>query len=97
MNLLQWIKQNNIVTQQTGMPIEIRAVRGLDTGGASGNGRVVCYKKDPEIIKMHVPMPHRFLPVWQRSPLVYDIPGIFRVGGLEIRRPATVRYVDGVC
>lgn len=96
MNLLQWLKQNNIVSAQTGAPIEIRAVRGLDTAGASGNGRIVCYKKDPEVIKMHVPMPHRFLPVWQRSPLVYDIPGIFRVGGLEIRRPQTVRYIDGV-
>jgi hypothetical protein len=97
MNILQWIKQNNIVTQQTGQQIEIRAVRGLDTGGVSGNGRIVAYKRDPEIIKMHVPMPHRFLPVWQRGPLVYDVPGIFRVGGLEIRRPATMRYVDGVC
>jgi hypothetical protein len=97
MNLLEWLMKNNIYTQQTGAALTVRAVRGLDTAGASGNGRVVAYRKDPEIIKMHVPMPHRFLPVWQRGPLVYDVPGIFRVGGLEIRRPGACRYVDGVC
>ena len=96
MNLLEWLKKNNIYTQQTGGELIVRAVRGLDTAGANGNGRIVAYRKDPEIIKMHVPMPHRFLPVWQRGPLVYDVPGIFRVGGLEIRRPMAMRYVDGV-
>jgi hypothetical protein len=96
MNLLQWLKANNIYTQTTGGELMIRAVRGLDTAGAAGNGRIVAYSKDPEIIKMHVPMPHRFLPVWQRSPLVYDIPGIFRLGGMELRRPGAMRYVDGV-
>jgi hypothetical protein len=58
---------------------------------------MIAYRKDPEIIKIHVPMPHRFLPVWQRGPLVYDVPGIFRTGGLEIRRPGAMRYVDGIC
>jgi hypothetical protein len=79
------------------MALTVRAVRGLDTAGAAGNGRVIAYRKDPDIIRMHIPMPHRFLPIWQRGPLVYDIPGIFRVGGLEIRRPAAMRYIDGVC
>jgi hypothetical protein len=96
MNLMAWLKANNIYTQQTGGELMIRAVRGLDTAGATGNGRIVAYSKDPEIIKMHVPMPHRFLPVWQRGPLTYDVPGIFRVGGLELRRPGAMRYVDGV-
>jgi hypothetical protein len=97
MNLLEWLMKNNIYTQQTGGALTVRAVRGLDTAGASGGGRMVAYRKDPEIIKMHVPMPHRFLPVWQRGPLVYDVPGIFRTGGVEIRRPAAIRYVDGIC
>jgi hypothetical protein len=39
---------------------------------------------------------HRFLPIWQTGPMVYDIPGIFRLGGVEIRRPAAVRYLDGI-
>jgi hypothetical protein len=41
-------------------------------------------------------MTHRFLPVWQTGPLVFDVPGIFRFAGVEIRRPKSVRYVDGI-
>jgi hypothetical protein len=97
MNVYDWLLKNNIYTQQTGQPLTVRAVRGLDTAGTAGGGRIIAYRKDPEIIKVHVPMPHRFLPVWQRGPLVYDVPGVFRTGGLEIRRPGAIRYVDGVC
>jgi len=96
MNLMEWVAKNNIYTQQTGGALTIRGVRGLDTAGASGNGRMIAYRKDPEILKMHVPMPHRFLPVWQTAPLVFDIPGIFRLAGLEIRRPGAMRYLDGI-
>jgi hypothetical protein len=75
----------------------IRVVRGLDTAGASGNGRAIAYRRDPEVLKIHIPMTHRFLPVWQTGPLVYDVPGVFRIAGLEIRRPGALRYLDGVC
>jgi hypothetical protein len=97
MNVLEWLQKNNIYTQTTGQQLTVRAVRGLDTASATGGGRMIAYRKDPEIIKIHVPMPHRFLPVWQRGPLVYDVPGIFRTGGVEIRRPGAMRYVDGIC
>jgi len=45
---------------------------------------------------MHIPMRHRFLPVWQTGPITFDVPGIFRTGGVEIRRPGAFRYVDGI-
>jgi hypothetical protein len=97
MNLLEWIQRNNLYTQETGGAMTIRGVRGLDTGGASGNGRMITYQKDPEILKMHRPMSHRFMPVWQTGPLVFEVPGIFRLAGLEIRRPGAIRYADGIC
>jgi hypothetical protein len=97
MTLLQFIMANNLYTLETGRPLTIRAVRGLDTAGASGNGRVIAYRKDPQVVKMHMPMPHRFFPVWQRGPFVFDVPGIMRMAGLEIRRPGAFRYLDGVC
>jgi hypothetical protein len=97
MNLLEWIKKNNLYTQETGADLMIRGVRGLDTGGASGQGRAIAYRRDPEVIKIHIPMTHRFLPVWQTGPIVFDVPGIFRIAGLEIRRPGAIRYMDGVC
>ena len=57
---------------------------------------MIAYARDPEVLKMHIPMTHKFLPVWQTGPLVFDVPGIFRLAGLEIRRPGAVRYMDGV-
>jgi hypothetical protein len=94
--LLDWIKQYNVLTVQTGRPITLAGVRGLETAGLGGISRMVAYRRDPTVLKMWIPMPHRFLPVWQRGPLVFDIPGIFRLGGVEIRLPAAMRYLDGV-
>jgi hypothetical protein len=56
----------------------------------------VAYKRDPRVLKLHLPMRHRFLPVWQTGPITFDVPGIFRTGGTEIRRPGAVRYFDGI-
>jgi hypothetical protein len=97
MNLAEWIKKNNLFTQETGGELLMRGVRGLDSASASGGGRAIAYRKDPEVIKMHMPMTHRFLPVWQTGPIVFDVPGIFRIAGMEIRRPGAMRYLDGVC
>lgn len=94
--ILSWLQKNNVYTMQTGQALTIRGVRGLETAGVGGNGRMVVYRRDPQVLKMHIPMPHRFLPVWQTGPMSFDVPGIFRLGGLEIRRPKAVRYVDGV-
>jgi hypothetical protein len=95
--VMQFLQQYNVYTAQTGQPLTIRAVRGLENAGTGGDkGRMVVYRRDPRVLKMHIPMPHRFLPVWQRGPITFDVPGIFRLGGLEIRRPAAVRYVDGI-
>lgn len=96
MNLLEWIKKNNMFTQETGQELTIRGIRGLDTASASGGGRMIAYRRDPEVIKIHIPMTHKFLPVWQTGPILFDVPGIFRLAGLEIRRPGAFRYVDGV-
>lgn len=96
MTILDFLMQKNVYTAQTGQQLTIRAVRGLEIAGTGGTGRMVVYRKDPDVLKLHIPMPHRFLPVWQTGPLTFDIPGIFRLGGLEIRRPKAVRYIDGI-
>jgi len=96
MTLLDWIKQYNVLTVQTGRQVTIAGVRGLETAGLGGITRMVAYRRDPSVLKMWIPMPHRFLPVWQRGPLVFDVPGIFRLGGIEIRMPAAMRYLDGI-
>jgi hypothetical protein len=96
LNLMAWIQRNNLYTQETGQALMIRGVRGLDTAGASGNGRAVVYRRSPDVLKLHRPMPHRFLAAQQSGPLRFEVPGIFRLGGLEIRLPGAIRYIDGV-
>jgi hypothetical protein len=96
MTVLEFLMKNNVYSHVSGKQLMIRAVRGLENAGAGGSGRMIAYRRDPQVLKMHIPMTHRFLPVWQTAPLVFDVPGIFRIGGLEVRRPGAVRYMDGI-
>jgi hypothetical protein len=96
--ILAYIREHNVYTAETGMQLNVRSVRGLDTSGVGGVGRIIAYRKDPEVLKLHLPMPFRFLPnPFQRGPMVWEIPGIFRFGGTDIRLPKAVVYLDGSC
>jgi hypothetical protein len=96
MTILQFLRQNNTYTAMTGQPLDIRGVRGLETAGDTSSARMVAYRKDPQVLKLHIPMPHRFLAPFQKNPLYIEVPGVFRLGGLDIRRPKEVRYKDGI-
>ncbi|WP_285301966.1 DUF2184 domain-containing protein [Stenotrophomonas maltophilia group sp. Smal13] len=94
--VLEWFRANNIYTAQTGQQLTIRGQRGLDTAGVGGVPRLVAYRYDPNVLKLHMPMPHRFLPAYQSGPLRWDIPGVMRLGGLDVRLPKEVVYLDGI-
>ena len=96
MTILEFLRRNNTYTAMTGQELTIRAVRGLETAGAAGVARMAAYRRNPQVLKLHIPMPHRFLPVYQDGPLNFVVPGVFRLGGLDIRRPKEVRYGDGI-
>ena len=96
MVVMRWLMDNNVYTMQTGRPVMFRGVHGhLDMAGASSTQRMVAYKRDPEVVRFHFPMPLRFFPV-QRQGLLYKVPGLARIGGTEIRLPEAVRYVDNM-
>lgn len=94
--ILSFIQRNNYYTQQTGRPLVIRGVLGLDTAGGSGTRRMVAYANRQDVVVLHLPMPHRFLPVYQDGPTSFEVPGIFRTGGVDVLRPAAFRYLDGI-
>lgn len=94
--VLEWVQKNNVYTATTGNPLTIRVVRQLSTAGGSSSARMVAYRRDPSIVKLHVPMTHRFLPVWQTGPMRFDVPGVFRTAGVDIRRPGAFAYRDGI-
>jgi len=93
--LMAYVMANNVLTMRTGRALTIRTVRGLESAGVGGVERAVAYRNDMEVLKAHVPMPLRFLPMQTRN-LHFYVPGIFRFGGLDIRLPAAVRYLDGI-
>lgn len=95
MTLMEWVKRNNIYTAMTGAELTIRADYRLTTLGGSASRRMVAYRRAPDVVKMHIPMPLQFLAP-QLSGLLYEVPGMFRIGGCEIRRPGSVRYADGI-
>jgi hypothetical protein len=95
MTLLEFIRKSNVYTANTGRPLTIRSVRGLDTAGSGGTARMVAFRKDPEVVKLHIPMPMRFLPV-QVQGVKFRVPGIFRLGGLDVRLPKEMTYLDGL-
>lgn len=96
LTVLQYFLQTNVYTAATGRQLTIRGVRELDTAGVSGVPRLVAYRNDRQVLKLHMPMPHRFLPVYQSGPLRWDVPGVMRLGGLDIRLPKEVTYLDGI-
>lgn len=96
LTILQWFLANNVFTALTGRPLTVRGLRGLDNAGAGGVARLIAYRKDPTVLKLHMPMPHRFLPVYQSGPLRWDVPGVMRLGGLDVRLPKEVVYMDGI-
>lgn len=90
----RFIQENNVYTVTTGQPLTIMGKRGLLTAGESNSARMIAYRRSPEVLKLHIPMPHRFLPV-QPEGLQFVVPGVFRLGGLDIRLPKAVAYRDG--
>lgn len=94
--ILSFLQRTNIYTMTTGRPLTIRAQRELGTAGTGGTGRLVAYKNDEETARLHLPMPHQFLPVYQDGWANWVVPGIFRTGGVEISNALAFRYVDGI-
>ena len=96
MTLLSFLRINNTYTARTGQALTMRAVAGLETAGVGDTQRLVAYRRNPQVLKLHMPMPHRFLRPREDKSLVVSVPGVIRTGGLDIRRPKEVRYTDGV-
>lgn len=95
--ILSFVQRTNLYTMQTGQQLTIRTVPELSIGDAGGTkGRMVAYKNNPEYARLHLPMPHRFLPVWQDGPMNFTVPGIFRTGGVELLSTSTARYIDQI-
>lgn len=93
--IIAYLQANNVYTATTGRPLTIRTLRQLTGAGAGGTNRMITYRRDPQVLKFHMPMPHQFFPPQQRM-LEFIIPGMMRLGGLDVRLPKGVSYNDGI-
>jgi len=86
--VLDFIRRANVYTAQTGQPLSIFADANL-------TNRMVVYRNDPSVVKLHMPMPLMFMPP-QNAGLEIRTHGAFRFSPVSIRTPAAVRYGTGL-
>lgn len=67
----------------------------LNTAGTGGVGRAIAYKKDKKVVDLVIPMePLQHAP--QQVALNYHVPIESRFGGVRVRQPKAIVYMDGV-
>lgn len=88
--ILDFIMRANRYTRQSGQPLKVEFDWRLDA-----LNKMVVYRRDPQVVKMHMPMPLRFIAP-QFVNFEVKVLGMFRFAPVNIRRPVAVRYVSGV-
>ena len=78
------------------MPLDIAPLREARNASQDGGGRLVAYRKDPEVVRFHLPMPRRVLAPRQKSIMGFETGIIARTGGTEIRLPGAVADLDEI-
>lgn len=97
--ILTYFLRTNLYTLRTGQPIEVRELAALATAatvGTAGGGRAVAWRNEVQVLELPVPMPFRFFPLYQDGPFNFVVPGLSRVGQLDVKLPGAVRYLDGI-
>lgn len=85
--VMEFIQKANIYTVQTGQPLTIIADHRVD--------KMIAYRRDPQVVKAHMPMPLRFLNP-QPVNLEIKVPGMFRFSESNIRNTKAIRWLTGV-
>ncbi len=96
MTVLEYLRKNNVYTAETGQPLDIQPLRELATASQDGGGRMVVYRRDPEVLRFHLPMPRRVLQPRQKSIMGFETGIIARTGGTEVRLPGAMAYGDEI-
>jgi len=90
--ILQWLITNSPYLSSAADIVPISELAGAGSGATD---RMMAYDKDMDKVVMHVPMPLRFTEP-QRKGRGFEVPGEFKLGGVEFRYPGSARYADGI-
>lgn len=91
-NILKWVVANSPFLASESDIIPITELAGAGSGSTD---RMMCYDKDMDKVVMHIPMPLKFTEP-QRKGRGFEVPGEFKIGGVEFRYPGSARYADGI-
>jgi hypothetical protein len=96
LTVLEYLRKNNIYTAETGQALDIMPLRELKGAGSGATNRMVVYRRDPDVVRFHLPMPRRVLQPRQKSLMGFEQGIIARTGGTEWRLPSAAAYGDGI-
>jgi len=71
------------------------ATKTTDSNGVNYQGRVMLYKKDPKLLNLVVCQPWTQLPP-QPIRMAWEVTSYLRTGGVTVRFPNAITYIDGV-
>lgn len=74
---------------------DIMPITELVGAGAGATDRMMAYTKSIDKVVFHIPMPLRFTEP-QRKGRGFEVPGEFKLSGVEFRYPGSARYADGI-
>ncbi len=93
-SIKKYFLENNIASDVNGRNIEIYYTKWNAKAGASGNGRMCAYYKDPDIIRFpYVPLANTNYQFKGLDVMVYYYGAL---GVVEKVYPSTIRYMDGI-
>lgn len=93
--ILKYLQENVLPKVERGVDVQFVPGYGLDTAGAGGTARMLTYLKDETRLKMHLPMPLRFLAP-QLEGLNVMVPGEYRYGQTHWMYVKSACYRDGI-
>lgn len=96
MSVLAFVQANNSYTALTGQRLKVINSRELETAGAGGTRRMIAYESDPQNLEFFLPGAYEFLDPFAISSMSWRVDGVMNVGQLEIYRPKTLSYRDGI-
>ena len=92
---LEYLKKNNIMTDQVGQELRITPVRYLKGAGAAGTDRMVVMERNKRNQCLPMPMEYTLAqPV--PAPLAAELYAEMKIGSYHVRQPGSMRYVDGI-
>jgi len=94
-SIWQYIQLHNAWSEYTGETPMLKAVQELKGAGASNSDRMIVAVNDRRVMEMAIPIYPRILTTINKGYTVCS-PMEYKISGLNVKRPTTIAYFDGI-